>query len=196
MPLPFTHSGARTAFYLVFGVFLALELLTRARSRLNGEGAREDRNSLLVVWFAVAGGLGAAFALAAQAQGAAIGVARWPLFVLGLVLMASGVAFRQWAILSLGRYFTVDVRVHSGQPVVQSGPYRWVRHPSYTGLLLTLAGVGLALGNWAALLVLFVLPPAGLVHRIRLEERALTEALGEPYRRFAATRARLVPGLW
>ena len=73
---------------------------------------------------------------------------------------------------------------------------RWVRHPSYTGLTLTFLGIGLALGNWAALIVLAVLPTAGLVVRIRFEERALLDGLGEPYRRFAASRARLFPGLW
>jgi protein-S-isoprenylcysteine O-methyltransferase Ste14 len=99
-------------------------------------------------------------------------------------------------VLVLGRFFTTDVRVHAGQAVVDTGPYRWVRHPSYTGLLITLAGIGLALGNWGALAALVVLPAIGLVVRIRVEERALREALGEPYRRFADSRARLLPGVW
>jgi protein-S-isoprenylcysteine O-methyltransferase Ste14 len=61
---------------------------------------------------------------------------------------------------------------------------------------MTFVGIGLALGNWAALAVLAVVPTAGLVVRIHFEERTLLEGLGEPYRRFAATRAHLVPGLW
>jgi protein-S-isoprenylcysteine O-methyltransferase Ste14 len=97
-----------------------------------------------------------------------------------------------WPIL-LGEFFTIDIRVHPGQPVVERGPYRWVRHPSYTGLVITFVGIGLALGNWG---VLAVVPTAGLVVRIRSEERALLDGLGEPYRRFAASRPRLVPGLW
>jgi protein-S-isoprenylcysteine O-methyltransferase Ste14 len=82
------------------------------------------------------------------------------------------------------------------QTVIDTGPYRWVRHPSYSGLILTLLGLGPALGNWAALAVLVVVPTVGLVVRIRVEERALLEALGEPYRRFAAGRPRLLPGVW
>lgn len=121
---------------------------------------------------------------------------RWPIFVLGLILMCVGIALRQWAIVLLGQFFTVDVRVHPGQTVVERGPYRWVRHPSYTGLIITFVGIGLALGNWAALGVMVVVPTAGLVVRIQSEERALLEGLGEPYRRFAATRSRLIPGLW
>lgn len=59
-----------------------------------------------------------------------------------------------------------------------------------------LAGIGLALGNWAALLTLLLLPIAGLVARIRAEERALLDGLAEQYRRFSAGRARLIPHVW
>jgi protein-S-isoprenylcysteine O-methyltransferase Ste14 len=110
--------------------------------------------------------------------------------------MCLGIAIRQWAVALLGQLFTTDVRVHPGQIVVDRGPYRWVRHPSYTGMLITFVGIGLALGNWAALAVLVVLPTVGLVVRIRVEERALADGLGDAYRSFAASRSRLVPGLW
>jgi protein-S-isoprenylcysteine O-methyltransferase Ste14 len=110
--------------------------------------------------------------------------------------MGAGIAIRQWAVATLGRFFTIDVRVQPGQTVVDRGPYRWVRHPAYTGLILTFLGFGLALGNWAALGVAFLVPTAGLVYRIHFEERALLEGLGEPYRRFAEGRPRLFPGVW
>lgn len=195
-PLPYTHEAARIAFYVVFIGFLVLEMRIRARSGLNRSGSSSDQGSIFVVWATVAGGLGGAFALAGGVHGAAIDAARWPLFVIGLVLMIAGIALRQWAVAQLGNYFTTDVRVHDHQAVIDTGPYRRLRHPSYTGLLLTFIGVGLALGNWAALLVLAVVPTVGIVTRIKVEERALTEGLGEPYRRFAATRARLIPGVW
>jgi len=115
---------------------------------------------------------------------------------LPLVLMCAGIAFRQWAVAVLGPFFTVDVRVQRGQTVVDRGPYRWVRHPSYTGLIAIFVGLGLALDNWAALAVLAVVPTVGLLVRIRFEERALLEGLGEQYRRFAAGRRRLFPGVW
>jgi len=88
------------------------------------------------------------------------------------------------------------VRVHPGQTVVERGPYRWVRHPSYSGLLIFFVGLGLALSDWLSVVVLAVLPAAGLLVRIRSEERALLGALGEEYRRYAATRRRLFPGIW
>jgi protein-S-isoprenylcysteine O-methyltransferase Ste14 len=125
-----------------------------------------------------------------------IGGARWPLFVSGLGLMATGIFVRQWAIFVLGRFFTVDVRVHPNQTVVDRGPYRWVRHPSYSGLILFFVGVGLALSNWASLVVLALVPTAGLLVRIYSEEHALLAGLGEEYRSYAATRRRLFPGIW
>jgi protein-S-isoprenylcysteine O-methyltransferase Ste14 len=195
-PLPYTDSGARIAFSVVLGVFVVLEQRIRLKSRFNRRGAREDRGSLLVVIVAVAGGVAGGCVVASRVPAAAIPAARWPLFILGLVLMCAGIALRQWAIALLGEFFTVDIRVHPEQVVVERGPYRRLRHPSYTGLLVTFLGLGLALGNWAALALLVVVPTAGLVARIRVEERVLLASLGEPYRRFTTTRARLIPGIW
>jgi protein-S-isoprenylcysteine O-methyltransferase Ste14 len=151
---------------------------------------------LFVVVAAVYVGVGGGFAFAANAHSAAIRDARWPLFVAGVVLMAAGVVLRQWSIALLGPFFTTDVRLHEGQTVVERGPYRWLRHPSYTGMLVTFLGIGLALGNWASMLALVLVPTIGLIVRIRFEERVLLAGLGEPYRRFAESRKRLIPGLW
>lgn len=195
-PLPYSDAGAKIAFDVVLGVFVVLEQRIRLKSRFNRHGVREDRGSLLVVVVAVAVGVGGGCVVAGIAPAAAIPHARWPIFILGLALMAAGIALRQWAIVLLGQYFTVDIRVHAGQTIVERGPYRWLQHPSYSGLIVTFLGVGLALGNWAALALVVVVPSAALVVRIRAEERALLEGLGEPYRRFAASRARLIPGVW
>jgi protein-S-isoprenylcysteine O-methyltransferase Ste14 len=195
-PLPNANPAAGIAFYALLAIFGVLEQRIRLRSWLNRQGSREDRGSLLVVIVCVSAGLVGGLFAAADVQWAAIPVARWPIFIVGLVLMCAGIVIRQWAIVLLGNFFTVDVRVHPGQLVIDRGPYAWVRHPSYTGMIMTFVGVGLALGNVAALAALVVLPTVGLVFRIRSEERALLAGLGEPYRQFSATRARLVPGLW
>jgi protein-S-isoprenylcysteine O-methyltransferase Ste14 len=194
--LPLDHPGARIAFDLVVGAFVLSEVRVRLRSDRNREGSRLDRMSVRVVQATALVGVGGAVLLTRRVPGAAVGAGRWPLFVAGLVLMCGGIAIRQWSVSTLGRFFTIDVRVQSGQTVVDRGPYRWVQHPSYTGLIATFLGLGLALGNWAALALLAVAPTAGLVYRIRVEEDALLDGLGEPYRRFAASRARLVPGVW
>ena len=195
-PLAYTDLGARIAFYGTVVTFVVLEQRTRVSSLLHRDGDRADSGSLWVVSAAVAAGIGLAVLAAGVLPGAGTDHARWPVLVVGLTLMWTGMALRQWAVVVLGRFFTVDVRIQSGQAVVESGPYRWVRHPSYTGLLVTLGGLGVALGNGVSLAAVLVIPTVGLVVRIRVEERALLAALGEPYRRFAQNRARLIPGVW
>lgn len=196
MTPPYDEQGAaHIAFWTLFGLFALGEYAMRIRGRFNKRGTRVERWSLAVVVVTVVGAMGAGILLA-RWHGAAIGADRWPLFVAGLLLMAAGLVVRQWAILTLGRFFTVDVRLQPGQTVVDRGPYRWVRHPSYTGLLVFFIGLGLALTNWASLLVLALLPTVGLLVRIRSEERALLAGLGDDYRRFAASRRRLFPGVW
>ncbi len=115
---------------------------------------------------------------------------------LGLVLMAGGLILRGWAIVTLGRFFTSVVRLHSGQAVVRAGPYRWVRHPSYTGTFATLIGFGLALGTGLGAAILLLLPLPAYLYRMRVEERALLVALGPDYAAYMQTTRRLLPGIW
>jgi protein-S-isoprenylcysteine O-methyltransferase Ste14 len=82
------------------------------------------------------------------------------------------------------------------QPVITVGPYRLLRHPSYTGLLLACAGVGLALANWVAVAAMVVLPLAAVLWRIHAEENALLATLGDRYRAYADHHKRLVPLVW
>jgi protein-S-isoprenylcysteine O-methyltransferase Ste14 len=195
-PLAYTDAGATYAFDVALLMFAASEWSIRLRSRRNRGGSHQDRGSFYVVIATALVGVGAAFAFAQLVQSASFGFARWTVFIVGLAVIVLGIALRQWSVLTLGRFFTVQVQVRSDQTVVDTGPYRWVRHPSYTAILVSFVGIGVALENWLSLLVLIVVPTIGLVLRIRVEERALLEALGEPYRHFAATRARLVPRLW
>jgi protein-S-isoprenylcysteine O-methyltransferase Ste14 len=118
------------------------------------------------------------------------------LFTLGIVIGWLGLLLRWWSFASLGKYFTVTVRTSEDQPVVDRGPYRVLRHPSYTGLLLTFAGGGLIVDNWVSAAGAVAVLLVALIHRLRIEEHALGDALGDRYRRFAATRARLVPYVW
>ena len=195
-PLPYTDGPARVVFYVLIVIFVALELLIRIRSRLAARGAPAERLSLLIVIGSVGIGLVAALLAASHLGSAAIASFRVPVFAVGAGLTLAGVVLRQWAVVELGGSFTVEVRVRPGQPVVESGPYRLLAHPSYTGMIMSLTGIGLMLGNWVSLAALALIPTAGLLFRIKAEERVLLGALGEPYRRFLATRPRLVPGIW
>jgi protein-S-isoprenylcysteine O-methyltransferase Ste14 len=113
-----------------------------------------------------------------------------------VMVMWLGLALRVWAIAALGRAFRTTVEVDPGQAVVTTGPYRWIRHPSYSGLLLIVAGLGLALGSWLSLVACCVVPLPAIVRRIHVEEAELERVLGDAYRGYERTTARLVPRLW
>ena len=107
-----------------------------------------------------------------------------------------GLALRVWAIATLREIFRTTVEVEPGQTVVSTGPYRWVRHPSYTGLLLIVAGFGLAAGDWLSLAVCVALPLPALAWRIHVEEAELNRVLGRAYATYQSHTARLIPRLW
>src|SRR6266550_2956123 len=174
-------------------VYLISELLLtvtrRSRSRT---GTKQDRSTLRVLWMvimvSVAGGvyLAGNWREAALPQGQVFAVAGVAVFVVGLVL-------RWWATITLGRFFTVDVTIEKDHELVERGPFRMERHPSYTGVLLSFVGLALTLGNWAALLVILLPISAAFIHRMNVEENALSGALGSQYTDYMRRTKRLVP---
>lgn len=120
----------------------------------------------------------------------------WVAFAGGLTIYLAGFGMRRWSEMTLGRYFTFTVMTSAGQPVVTTGPYRYVRHPGYTGVVLVVVGAGVVTGNWVGLVgwtLLVVLP---LLYRIHVEEDALLAELGDIYRDYATHHKRLIPLVW
>ncbi|HQN19023.1 MAG TPA: isoprenylcysteine carboxylmethyltransferase family protein [Syntrophobacteraceae bacterium] len=112
----------------------------------------------------------------------------------GMGLFLFGVSYRFWAIRTLGVFYSHRVRTLSRHRIVDSGPYRFTRHPAYAGMIIANAGVVLYFFNWVTLCIfLFALVP-GIVLRIVVEERMLSEIEG--YSDFARDRKRLFPGIW
>jgi protein-S-isoprenylcysteine O-methyltransferase Ste14 len=175
-------------------VWLALEL--RQAFNRRREARRVDQGSLILLRVAAAAGFIAAAAVAKAMPAAALhpaDVAAWA----GLCALWCGIGLRVWCFRTLGRYFTFTVQTSTDQPIITSGPYRVLRHPSYAGLLLALIGVAaLTTPNWLSLLVLIPVLLVSLVYRIQVEERALVHDLGDAYGSYAATHKRLVPGIW
>jgi protein-S-isoprenylcysteine O-methyltransferase Ste14 len=191
--------GATTAsvvsFWIVFYVWIGSELWFGYRYRRLPSGAAThdagSRYSLISsVWASVTIAIGTAFGLPEDA----IRSGRNEVFVLGLVLMVAGMALRWYSIRVLGTSFTIDVATRPGQQVVESGPYRWIRHPSYTGGLLTVLGVILCCDNLASLAALVVVL-VGYGYRIRVEERALATDIGPAYGDYMRRTKWLVPFL-
>jgi protein-S-isoprenylcysteine O-methyltransferase Ste14 len=196
LPVPFVGNLYYDGIFIVSYVAWILFEVVMGRSRkAKGTAKGKDRGSFFflvgMIWF----GIFLDFTFCFGVQQAAIPWWRVQIFFAGIALMWIGIGFRYYCMRVLGRYFTFDVAVHGGQTVVEAGPYRYIRHPSYTGAIITLVGFGLTLGNWAGLLALIVCGAIGYAYRIRVEENALVGALGEPYRQYMARTRRLVPFL-
>jgi protein-S-isoprenylcysteine O-methyltransferase Ste14 len=114
-------------------------------------------------------------------------------FYPGIILMILGIFIRQWSIRVLGVFFSVDVGIQKGQKVIQNGPYKLVRHPSYTGLLLTLIGIGLALQSLGAVIIIILVFSVTFGYRIHVEEKLLISKLNGEYIQYMARTKRLIP---
>src|SRR5437763_11578167 len=130
-------------FYLISELLLTVTYRSRSRT-----GTKQDRSTLRVVWLVIVVSVAGVY-VAKQWQAAALPHQRSFVFT-GVVLFIAGLLLRWWAIITLGRFFTVDVTIEKDHELVERGPFRMVRHPSYTGVLLAFVGLALSLGNWAA----------------------------------------------
>ena len=177
-------------------VYLISELLLtvtrRSRSRA---GTKQDRSTLLVVWLVIMISVAAGIYVAKHWPAAALPHDRGFMSA-GVALFVTGLLLRWWAIITLGRFFTVDVTIEPDHELIKRGPFRMVRHPSYTGVLLAFVGLALTLGNWAALLVMLVPIGAAFIHRMNVEEDALSRALGARYDEYMKRTKRLVPFIY
>jgi protein-S-isoprenylcysteine O-methyltransferase Ste14 len=116
-------------------------------------------------------------------------------FYPGIFLMLLGVVVRQWAIAVLGRFFSLNVQVVEGHQVVDKGPYRLIRHPSYTGILITFIGISLAVQSLGALLVLLAVFSVSFGYRMKVEEKTLLSELGDAYASYMKRTKRIIPYL-
>ena len=116
--------------------------------------------------------------------------------VLGLMGLVSGISLRLWAIQTLGLSFTATVQVIDNQKIITSGAYRYIRHPSYAGAYLALAGCGVLMQTWGGLAVGLISLGAAYVYRITSEERTLSTAFGQTYEHYCQQTARLIPVIW
>ncbi|MGB7969045.1 MAG: isoprenylcysteine carboxylmethyltransferase family protein [Methanobacterium sp.] len=115
------------------------------------------------------------------------------IFYPGIFLIILGIFIRQWSIRELGVFFSVYVGTQKGQKVVKKGPYKLVRHPSYTGLLLTLIGIGLGLQSLAAVIIIILVFSLTFGYRIHVEEKLLISELNGEYIQYMTKTKRLIP---
>ena len=176
-------------------VFTLGEIVLLVLRRSGSAHVSRDRRSLALFWIVLPVSITLAFQIASSyPTGKLHGGAM--LAALGGVLVMAGLLLRWHAIRRLGQWFTVDVALAPGQTLLRDGPYRFIRHPSYTGALLTLCGIGLLLDNVFSLAVIFIPPLLVFLRRIRVEEQAMSEAFGPEWAAYRAHSWKLVPGLY
>jgi protein-S-isoprenylcysteine O-methyltransferase Ste14 len=167
-------------------------LLTITRRSRSQTGTKQDRSTLGVLWVVIMVSVTAGVYVASRWRAAALPQAHLFAYA-GVALFVAGLFLRWWAIITLGRFFTVDVTIEKDHELVERGPFRVMRHPSYTGVLLAFVGYALTLHNWAALLVTLLPIFAALIRRMNVEEEALSRALGSRYTDYMRRTKRLVP---
>jgi protein-S-isoprenylcysteine O-methyltransferase Ste14 len=195
LPISFASASEAILFSVVYYGWLCSEIIgsmivPRLRQYRSGvKLERKDQGSGMAVLIGIIASIFVAFAFSQEKLAL---LPAWT-FYPGLVLMIGGILLRQWSIAILGRFFSMFVSVQKGQSIIHEGPYRFVRHPSYTGALLILFGIGLALQSWAALSTLMLIFGIVYGYRIHIEEEALIVHNGEEYIAYKEKTKMLIP---
>jgi protein-S-isoprenylcysteine O-methyltransferase len=175
---------------MAYGVSEAgLVLLKRSRD----DSVDADDATLRTLWITILLAVTAGLLVPQRVPAATMGSIVRTMFWAGCALFGLGLILRWYSIIHLGRFFTVNVAIHSGHEIIDTGPYRYIRHPSYTGALLAFLGLALTLTNWMSLAVIVLPVVWAFSRRISIEETALASALGSPYTNYMRRTKRLVP---
>lgn len=186
----FSSRFAATVFVILFCLWILCEIANFRLSRKNSGIADQDRGSYRVVIIVSWAAVFAIFII----RSLGIGVFSGSLKDIGFFVFASGIALREWAVWVLGKHFTVRVQVRKEAKLVTSGPYRYIRHPSYTGSLLIKMGISLAVGTWIGTIFALALSLIAHSYRINIEEQALQGAFGSEWDDYKKRTWKLIPG--
>ena len=184
------------AWKILVCVWVASEIcLTIATRTRRGSGNVKDRGSMIVIWVTIFLAIAAGETIRYSMPYQMFNGTRWPTLVAIFVVLA-GIALRWTAILSLGKAFSPNVAILSNQTIYRKGLYRWVRHPAYTGSLISFFGLGIQQQNWLAGIAVIAPITAAFLYRIHVEEAALNEAFGAEYAEYSRQTKRLIPGIY
>ena len=167
---------------------ILINLLTRSKK---AEAKSHDQNSLGKIWIVIVLSVTAGVFIAFSYP--KFGAIR---YFSGISLMVIGITLRLFTIFSLKSLFTADVAIHYDHKLKTDGIFKRVRHPSYSGSLLTFLGFGLTLGNWVSLIIVF-LPVLGVfLYRINIEEKALMNNFKDEYIDYQKKTKKLIPFIY
>jgi len=192
-PLPFVWPYALVFWAIIIWAFLPERKVVQSGREGAKRADSKDSGSINVILAGTSTASFLAYPLAFVKAGSFPNSWQVPLFFAGVLMILLGSLLRRYCWRTLGEYFTGDVKAKADQPVIRSGPYRLVRHPSYTAAMMMFIGVGLALGNWLSLLLLTIAAIAAYSYRVSVEERALLDTIGAPYAAYMKECKRFIP---
>jgi protein-S-isoprenylcysteine O-methyltransferase Ste14 len=181
--------------YISFFWVLSEIILAIVKRDKSAKSGKLDKSSLVILWLAICGSifLGSYFGVRGIGRVALYG--NW-LSGTGIILIVLGLIIRWVAILSLRRYFTVNISIQEGHRIIDTGIYRFVRHPAYSVSLLSFLGLGMSFSNWLSVSIIFLPITIAFIYRIHYEEKALIQAFGEEYLKYSKFTWRLAPGVY
>jgi len=170
------------------GFELVISLLLRSNKT---KAVSFDKSSILIIWLGLSLSVTAAVFISFHFKNPTAVV-----YYSGMIVILAGMILRITAILSLKKRFTTNIAIQDDHSLKTNGLYALVRHPSYTGSLISFAGLGLALGNWLSFITLMIPISAVFIYRITLEEKMLSMHFGKEYEEYKKKSKRLIPFIY
>ncbi len=184
-----------TIFSIIWIIWCTSEVLLNRLIRSGaGDKKNQDKGSLALIWIMVALGITSGIMLVWFPKFAMSNEQMIP--YIGLIIIVAGIILRFFSIWTLGKYFTVDVTIRDNHQIKKDGLYKIVRHPSYSGSLLSFIGFGVSLNNWLSLFAIVVFITTAFLYRIKIEEKALINHFGTDYLNYKKETYRLIPWVY
>jgi len=175
--------------YGFFETFMAMR--TRRKEKIVESG---DKGSLWILYISITLGYFFSFSVGATRLGR---IYYWDaFFAIGMVLTLAGLIIRITSINTLKQQFTYSVSKIDRHELIQSGLYKWIRHPAYLGQLMVFVGLAASLSNWLSIVFMIIPILLGYSHRIRIEEKFMAIQFGDSYSEYQKRTKKLIPGVY
>jgi protein-S-isoprenylcysteine O-methyltransferase Ste14 len=153
-----------------------------------------DKGSFWIMFILIATGYSLSFAVGSTKTGR---MDHWDtFFIIGVVLAIFGLFIRIYSILTLKQQFTYTVTKIEDHALIETGLYKWIRHPGYLGQLIIFEATAIALANWLSVILMFIPVFIGYYYRIRTEEKFMLDQLGLKYSEYQKRTKKLIPGIY
>jgi protein-S-isoprenylcysteine O-methyltransferase Ste14 len=175
--------------YGFFEVFMNLRQRNKSKVATSG-----DKSSLWWLYSLITVGYALSFSIGATKTGR---IYYWnTFFAIGMALFVIGFMIRIHSLLTLKQYFTYSIAKVENHKIIETGLYKFIRHPGYLGQLIIFIGISTSISNWLSILLMMIPITIGYVYRIKVEERFMIEQMGENYLNYQKRTKRLIPMIY